>query len=250
MTVIILSWGQSGVAKKHTTSHENKSPESTGLTFEVAPEVIKAKAREGQFLSIPMLKKPLDYKAFSRMYVEHLKKNKGGIHIAIIVDAMNKDWPDKETTKHINNVYEFAKQAMIGNKEAQKPGYAELYGARINKIIPVVYDPKNQKSVSKKIADGQYETIKIPVSLNDIILLVNDHNPAEKENGAFINTIGELKTHLNAFLKDGRYKMSKAEYLEHLQAQIKQLDSELDDLYEHKKELKELQEMLPYINTP
>jgi len=236
ITFFIVSWATTVLA------------ESKELTFEVEPEVIKKKAREGQFLSIPVLKKTLDYHSFWRMYDEHLKKKKAGIHIAVIVDAKNENWPDKDITMHINQVYKFAKQAMIGIKKLQQPGYAELYGARINKIIPVVYDPKNQKPASLKTANGQYENINVPVSVNDIILLVNDHNPAEKSNGAFINTIEELRISLETFFKDQRYKMSKAQYLELLRKQIKDLDSELEDLYEHKQELKELKELLPYIN--
>lgn len=250
VTVIILSWGLSAVAEESVTSQANTPPQSTDLTFEISPEVIKAKAREGQFLSIPMLKMPLDYQTFSRMYDEYLKKKKAGIHIAVIVDAENENWPDKDTTMQINKVHKFAKQVMIGNKKTQKPGYAELYGARINKIIPVVYDPKNEKSVYKKIAPGQYQTSKVPVSVNDIILLVNDYKPAEKNDGAFINTIDELKMHLEDFLKDGLYKISNAQYLEQLQVRIRQLDSELNDLYEHRKELKELKELLPHVNEP
>ena len=218
------------------------------LTFEVEPEVIKAKAREGQFLPIPVLKKPLDYQTFWRMYDEHLKKQKAGIHIAVIVDAKNENWPDKNITMHIKQVHNFAKKAMTGSNNPQQPGYAELYGARINKIIPVIYDPKYQKPASIKIADGQYKNINVPVSVNDIILLINDHNPAEKNNGAFINTVEELQNHLDTYLKEGRHMMSKAQYLEQLLVQIKQLDSELEDLYDHRKELKELQEQLPYIN--
>ncbi|KXJ50782.1 MAG: hypothetical protein AXW15_05075 [Neptuniibacter sp. Phe_28] len=248
VTLIAITWGQLAMAEKPLNTSANLPTTSTGLTFEVDPEVIKAKAREGQFLPIPMLKTPIAYKTFLKMYAEHLKKKKGGIHIAVIVDANNKNWPNKETTMHINNVYNFAKQAMTGNKKAQQRGYAELYGARINKIIPVVYEPKNQKSVSKKMANGQYETKNVPIALNDIILLVNDYRAVEKGNGAFINTIDELKISLETFLKDGRYMISKAQYLEELRIRIDELDTDLEELYKHRKELKTLKELLPHIN--
>jgi len=208
----------------------------TTITFKHPPETVRQKAKEGQFLPIKMGKNPVSFAAFSKGYQNNVKKKQAGIYIGVFVDAQNENWPDEETTKHIRSVHTYVKKLILGEKEKEKeknkPGYAELYGAAVVGVAPIIYDPNDRKNFSKRIAKGQYERVSVPVNLNDIILLVNDYAPPEKKHGAFINTNEELKFALEKHLKNGEHKFSRAQYLKYLDDEIEARDKEIKKLDE------------------
>lgn len=238
-------------------SYQEAAAQDEGLTFKYPPEVIQAKAKQGQFLPVNMVTEPVSFATFNAMYLKFVQTKKAGIYIGVVVDSNNPNWPDEQTTAHILNVQKHIKLMMEGDKEKKMSGFAELYGARIVAIVPITHDPQNRKPHGYRDEKGEYVETALPVNVDDIILLVNDHKPKTKKNGAFINTTAELESALEGKLKEGAHKLTNAQYIKQLEAElaakkqrIKALEKDNQRLEREQKEIDQLIKELPYLNDP
>lgn len=225
------------------TSAADFQAQPGALTPKYSAEVVKENARQGKFLKIHLAKKPVTLAVFQQMVRKTMSQGGTAFAIGVVVDAQNSAWPNEELSAHIRAVWRQTVKLVNGDRAAGRKGYAELYGARVQAIVPVAYQPGLQLSAS-----GGSERPPIPVQIDDLLIAINNHGYPLRSESALIATIEELSTHLERYLGSGRHWVTFGEYRTQEQAYLDGLYERVEQLNRESAALKSENEKLAIIN--
>ncbi len=195
------------------------------LSAEYPQEVIQSNAKKGKFIPVKMAKKPVSASVFHAAARKTVAEGGTVFVIGVLVNANSEQWPNDELTAHIRAVHKITTEIVIGNPDTDTVGLAEEYGVMIHGVIPVIYDPNDSLTVTKKD-----KKIDVPLKLGNVLLAFNDHDYAYKNEGALIDSVDELRPHMMHYLEKGKHLVSAAEFTRQQRAYLTELHEEMDKL--------------------
>lgn len=182
---------------------------------EITPDVVQTFAKKGQIRGPRgRPEQTISLEAFFEFSEKRAKEKKAGVFIAVVVDSkpylpLDADYHGRD---HFNAVRTRVNELMTND-----PGFAELYGAEVQGVLPLRYYPDAQVHYP-----GDFT---IPIELNDILVKINDnplifHNADEDESAeyGFIDEIWEMETLLSFYFSRDVHRYSYDEHIAHQEA--------------------------------
>lgn len=205
-----------------------------GEMVEITPEVVSQYAQLGQ-IKAPIAKeeKVVSFEGFMQFNDKRAQEKKAGIFIGVVVgnEPYTPLAPGYEGRDHFRDVHKRVVELMSGyehadvglipgtgerlNEDTRVPGYAELYGAEVQGIIPLGID---SNSITELSYPGDFT---VPVREGDILIMINDNpivfinaEPGEDSDYqySFPDTVEEMEELLRHFLARDTHRYSFDEY--------------------------------------
>jgi len=209
-----------------------------GEVGEITPEVVSRYARQGQ-IKMPVAREEnaISLEGFFGFREKRAAEKKAGIFIGVVVGnepyrplSAGYDGRDQFRDVHkriaeLMSGYEYADVGLIPgtgevlNEDTRVPGFAEVYGAEVQGIIPL------------KSHDGAEVTypgdLTVPIREGDILIMINDTplvfinaDPGEEGNYeyGFPDTVEEMEVLLKYYLARDTHLYTYEEHIEHSDA--------------------------------
>lgn len=207
-----------------------------GQMVEITPSVVQQYAQRDQFkMPVAREENVVSLKGFFDFREDRNRQNKAGIFIGVVVGddpytPLSTDYDGRDQFREVHKRvaelvtgHQFTDVGIVpglGDKvdmDVGMPGYAELYGAEVQGIIPLRYQEN---------AEITYPgDIKVPIREGDIFIMINDspfalQNPTTQEdidNHKYVlpSNVDEMETLLKHYLVRDIHLYTYEEYNKH-----------------------------------
>jgi len=207
-----------------------------GVKTEITPEIVQKFAKLGRVKRPVMSENVVSLQGFFDFREKRTKSHSAGIFVAVVVEGeLDLEWH--------REVHEYLATMMVGYETprgAQAPGYAEVFGAEVQGVIPVRYHAG---------AEITFPAVgNTPIRVGDIIVAVNDtpfglfdakDEDKDRYEVRLPSRIVELEAILESSLLQDRHRFTYDEYVQNKDAikavaQARYADEIPDSLESHK----------------
>ncbi len=186
-----------------------------GKVVEITPDLVKKFAAKGQIkMPVAREEKAVSWAAFKHFLSKRYKDKKAGVIIGVVVsdEPYSPLKPGYDGRDHFREVHRKVVELMSGRKSDGSravQGLAELYGAEVLAIIPIIKKDGDFHEVGGKFGN-------IPLRVDDIAIAINDqHLSIEEDGGVYhlVDGLVDLEIYLQTNFENDRHLYLLKEYV-------------------------------------